>query len=164
MLKEIKGVRATSQIPAEKLNFRVHLSLLDFFKTGNLGKACVGMERNELKDILGNPDEISGPIWWYGNIEFHFGEGQRVFLIYCDHIDRIGYDGKSINLDAWIFEEYRPPSKEQLVNALHNEGITYEHKELQLYGEFVLDSRVTVNYEYDDHQVSVISLYDDGYL
>ena len=54
----------------------------------------VGLEatRNELRRLLGEPTDTSIPtrgqeqpmIWKYGDIEYHFGDDDRVWLVYTE--------------------------------------------------------------------------------
>ena len=52
----------------------------------------LGVKRQELVRLLGQPTDISVTcfasgqpmIWKYGDIEYHFDEGERVWLIYTE--------------------------------------------------------------------------------
>lgn len=70
-----------------------------FSQTGDICPLRLGMSRDELRDVLGDPHETGGTsrkhkrplIWWYAGIEFHFGhppeDGLR--LIYSDNEDGV---------------------------------------------------------------------------
>jgi hypothetical protein len=56
----------------------------------------LGVTRDELRRLLGEPTDTSIPtrsqrrpmIWKYGEIEYHFGDDGRVWLIYTEDEDR----------------------------------------------------------------------------
>jgi hypothetical protein len=55
----------------------------------------LGATRDELRRLLGEPTDTSVPtrshrqpaIWTYGDIEYHFGDDGRVWLIYTEDAD-----------------------------------------------------------------------------
>jgi hypothetical protein len=54
----------------------------------------LGATREELRRLLGEPTDTSVPtrsqqpaIWKYGEIEYHFGEDGRVWLVYTEDAD-----------------------------------------------------------------------------
>jgi hypothetical protein len=55
----------------------------------------LGATRDELRRLLGEPTDTSTPsrsqhqpiIWKYGDIEYHFGDDGRVWLIYTEDED-----------------------------------------------------------------------------
>jgi hypothetical protein len=63
-----------------------------------MDKAPIGLgaTRGELRQLLGEPTDTSVPtrgerepgIWKYGEIEYHFGDDGRVFLIYTEDENR----------------------------------------------------------------------------
>ena len=52
-------------------------------ETGNISPLRLGMSRDELRALFGDPDDVGGTsrrqrtptVWLYGTIEFHFGSG-----------------------------------------------------------------------------------------
>lgn len=58
-------------------------------------RGSLGATRDQLRHLLGEPDDVGGTscskrvacIWKYGNIEYHFDDGGRVFLIYSEDCD-----------------------------------------------------------------------------
>ena len=56
------------------------------------GVAGFGATRDELRRLLGEPDDVSVPsrrqrepmTWKYGEVEYHFGPDGRVWLIYAE--------------------------------------------------------------------------------
>lgn len=59
------------------------------------GVAGLGATHSELRQLLGEPDDVSLPsrkqrepmIWKYGEVEYHFGRDGRVFLVYTEDAD-----------------------------------------------------------------------------
>ncbi len=57
--------------------------------------AGLGATRDELRQLLGEPDQVGGTsrrqrvpqIWKYGEIEYHFGTDGRVWLVYSEDAD-----------------------------------------------------------------------------
>ena len=67
-----------------------------FTRTGNISPLELGMERKQLADLFGVPDDHSdgdsverASIWKYGDLEFHFDEGGSLNLIYMDTEDAV---------------------------------------------------------------------------
>ena len=77
-----------------------------FRRTGDICPVRLGMTRDELKAVLGQPDDVGGTsrkwrtpaIYKYADMEFHFGKGPQgtLFLIYRE---RDGIPNVSIVLD-----------------------------------------------------------------
>jgi tetratricopeptide (TPR) repeat protein len=183
-LKQLGELEAAYQIPADKLTFRIEVSLKDFIQTGQLGPIRLGMTRQEIYDLLGEPDGWTGtypsltdatftpigprgfPLWAYGPIEFYFGEvEQRLYTIYTDHLEWIGKRGKAIKLDGWLFEELS--NINHVRDALRDMGISYKEVDHHsLFGQLVLENNIIIGYEYEgEHkdQVSVLSITDETY-
>ena len=65
-----------------------------FRVTGDICPVRLGMTRDDLRAILGEPDDVGGTsrkypnpaIWKYGELEFHFEQGQdgTLWLIYSE--------------------------------------------------------------------------------
>jgi hypothetical protein len=156
------------------------VDMRDFLRTGNFGPIRLGMTRKQVEHLLGKPQGWGGrfpwqtgqlekdrsyndcPVWIYDDMEFHFGE-QQLFLIYCDHLDRLKSRGDVFNLNRWVLEK-KPPTREQVEHALVEEDINYTHKRLEYFGKLVLASGVDITYEYDDIcSVSVVANLDTRY-
>jgi len=146
----------------------MHVDILHFLKTGEFGQIRLGMSRQQVLDILGEPisfygywpsqsvgDEVSPfanecPLWIYGTIEFYWGEKtDRLYMIYSDDMDRIGLIDEKIEYDLRIYGEFRPPNKEQCASALHEAGIPYtiEVDKSGLASGLVLPSGVVLRYD-----------------
>jgi hypothetical protein len=115
------------------------ISLLDLFRSGQFGPIQLGRTRQEVYDLLGEPDGYGCPetylmkagIWLYDAIELHFST--RLWLITTDHISYPGWWGHSerIRLDAWFFSDGRQPSKSDLEDGLARLNIPYQYIELE---------------------------------
>jgi tetratricopeptide (TPR) repeat protein len=180
-LKRVGRNKAAEAIPANKLTFTIELSLKDFIHTGGLGPIHLGMTRQEVLAILGEPEswggsypgielppgQVSAPIWLYGAIELYFGHVQhRLYMIFTDHMDAVGKSGYAIRLDGWLFEKY-PLDVKRMRTALFEEGIAFTEVDRNgFFGELVLENDVEIAYEYDEEykdQVSALHITDDTY-
>jgi hypothetical protein len=67
----------------------------DYERTGVISPVQLGMTRDELWKIFGEPDKMAQTsrrrplvgIWKFGRIEFHFDRGGQLFLIYTEDND-----------------------------------------------------------------------------
>jgi hypothetical protein len=70
----------------------------DYVRAGaSMGNEVVGLgaTREELRQLLGDPTDTSAPtrrervprIWKYGEIEYHFGDDGKVWLVYTEDAD-----------------------------------------------------------------------------
>lgn len=67
----------------------------DYERTGSIRPVEPGMTRDELRRILGEPDDTSirgrrrplEGIWKFGRVEFHFDTDERLSLIYTEDDD-----------------------------------------------------------------------------
>jgi SmpA / OmlA family len=97
-------------------------SFVEFLKTGQLEKLHCGMSKDEVRDLLGEPEAVSSQgnpqIWKYGSLELTFyrsSEAESPWLVSIDiqfHSHAIGLPG-SEELNGWLptgettFEEFR---------------------------------------------------------
>jgi hypothetical protein len=74
----------------------VTVNLEDFLRSGEFGPVRMGMSRDELLRVLGEPERLGGTsnrhptpvIWKYGDIEFHFHpDTELLFLVHADAFD-----------------------------------------------------------------------------
>ena len=72
----------------------VHLD--EFLRTGELGPVRMGMSRDDVLRVLGEPERLGGTsknhpqalIWKYGDVELHFDPGtDLIALVYADGFD-----------------------------------------------------------------------------
>jgi len=84
------------------------ISLQDFIISGELGPIRLGMSRTEVEKQLGKADDWSTShtnqqfpaIWKYGNVELHFGDDDKVEMIFLD-----GFRSNSDKIDLWILND-----------------------------------------------------------
>ncbi len=67
-----------------------------FSQTGNISPLALGMSRQRLAELFGEPDDHTAgasvqrsPIWKYGSLEFHFDDDGSLNLIYMDTADGV---------------------------------------------------------------------------
>lgn len=73
----------------------------EYQRTGSLGAVQLGISRDDLRSLFGEPDALGGltrrkrqaPIWLFRPVEFHFTTDGRLFLIYTEDEE---YNGKTI--------------------------------------------------------------------
>jgi hypothetical protein len=125
----------------------ISISLLDFFRSGQFGPIQLGRTRQEVYDLLGEPDGYGYPethlmkagVWLYDAIELHFTT--RLWLIITDHIS---YP------DWWGHSERIRPSKSDLEDGLTKLNIPYQYIELEqrfeddAVGKFLFESGVQI--------------------
>jgi hypothetical protein len=94
----------------------------EYERTGKLGAVHLGMTREDLRQLFGEPDDtakgfrkrpLSG-IWKYGEIEFHFGFEGELFLIFIDGWDEV--------VSPRVIAQATPPTREQLRIMGHDEA------------------------------------------
>src|SRR6185503_14848998 len=89
-----------------------NISLKDFLRTGEFGSVKFGLDRTEVTEILGRPDDIGGAsqkyrepgFWKYGDVELFFDrQTRRLCLILMNFWEpNFPRGGVAINLDPWI--------------------------------------------------------------
>lgn len=116
----------------------IQVFIKDFFRTGNFGPIKLGMRRDELEQILGEPDNLAyvhsnkrryAGIYLYGNIEFHFDESpeSHLWLIFSDHFQDKLQGGKTVEFDPWFVRQ--GVSREEVEAELRKCGINYQNVE-----------------------------------
>ena len=106
----------------------VKVSLCEFARTGLFGPISLGMSREELRLLLGNPpmwDADStiedASIWRYSDIEFYFQE-HKLWMIFTDH-ESLADGGETLEIGAWVVRPGLP--RNDLEPALREHEITY---------------------------------------
>lgn len=102
----MRGVLPHKSVPM------IHVSMLKFVRTRDLGPLRVGMTRGELREVLGTP-ELWGTqqtvdradIWRYGDIEYHF-DNSTVSFIFSDQ-ENLTDGGSTLKIDPWMHESRR---------------------------------------------------------
>lgn len=110
------------------------VSLKSLLRTGHFGNIKLGLDRNDVAQLLGKHDDVGGTsrkysrpgIWKYGDVELFFDrQTERLSLIVINFWEpKIPTGGVGIHLDPWIIAGGLRMS--DLQAALQAEGITYE--------------------------------------
>ena len=114
-------------IPADKLLFTHSASIEEFCRTGEYGPLKLGMSREQVRQVLGDPENVGGlypkqikpvheghltlisdtayPIWGYGCVELFFGEKRDLLhRISCKNLAYWMHSwSQIIHLDPWIY-------------------------------------------------------------
>ncbi len=121
----------------------VKASMQDFLQSGQLGPIRLGMSRTQVRELLGDPDDIGGTsrkyrvpaTWKYGDIELHYERGKdQLVLIHADDFNVLS-GGRAIDLDPWIIRG--GVSLEEVQAQLQAVHIAYQFKEWP-YGDNVI--------------------------
>ncbi len=106
----------------------IEISLLEFAKTGKIGPIYLGLSRNKVHSILGDPplwgtqDRMNiATIWRYEDIEIYFID-DVVDMIFSDHED-LNNGGVCINIDPWIIS--RGLDRLEFESELTAQGLSY---------------------------------------
>lgn len=115
-----------------KLIEPIDIDLFAFIKMGEFGCIKLGQTKEWILNNFPDPDEIhkdnyDSPIWFYGNIEFHFYDNETLFLIYSDYMDTLT-GGQSLRLRKWIFDEPEKLTIKNIIRHLAKERIAFELK------------------------------------
>jgi hypothetical protein len=108
----------------------IDIDFLEFIKTGKFDYIKLGQTKEWILNNFPDPDEMykdnyNSPIWFYGNIEFHFHDDETLFLIYSDYIDTLT-GGQSLRLQKWIFDEPEKLTIENVLRHLAKERIAFK--------------------------------------
>ena len=143
----------------------LEVKILDFCRNGAFGPIHLGITKSELEEILGEPSGWGGvaswwprhkkrrkhdlpyseyPIWVYDDLEFHFGEENQLYLIWCDGLDRLKPEGDYLYLDLWLLDDTEL-SKKVLCRELTREGIEFKIEDFHDSHRIQLESGVEVS-------------------
>jgi hypothetical protein len=94
----------------------------DYERTGKLGAIRLGMTRDDLHQLFGEPDDTAKGfrkkpktgIWKYGDVEFHFGLEGELHLVFMDEAEE--------NLDPRVIASSLPHTPVQLKNMGHDDA------------------------------------------
>jgi hypothetical protein len=103
------------------------VGILDFIKTGALGRVRIGQRADEVEKIFPAPDckDRMGKdawIWSYGTFEFHFNEGQLT-LLWCDNFPLLPTEKNQFRWDLWILNKYRRLTLDRFLDSLYRKKI-----------------------------------------
>ncbi|WP_375471081.1 hypothetical protein [uncultured Nostoc sp.] len=118
----------------------IDIDLLAFIKTGKFDYIKLGQTKEWILNNFPDPDDTSkgdlkSSIWRYGNIEFHFDNNDKLFLIFSDYIDTLD-GGPSLRLHKWIFDRPKELSLTNVVRQLAVERISYKLEYVVLPNEY----------------------------
>lgn len=87
----------------------ISVSLRTFLETGKLGPLHLGMSRQQILEVVGQPDDWNtnfaprAAIWKYGSMELYFLKGgETLYMIFCDNLNELT-GGTHFQLDPWLF-------------------------------------------------------------
>lgn len=94
----------------------------EYQRTGKLGAIRLGMMREDVRPLLGEPDDTAKGwrkrplmgIWKYGDVEFHFGLEGELYLIFIDE--------KEEDLAPRVIAQTDPPTPASLKIIGHDEA------------------------------------------
>lgn len=120
----------------------LNISLKTFALTGEFGPVKIGMHRDEIVRLLGEPEAdsdfgagSSGLLYsWYEF--FYLTDSGQLFAIQNDHLygasdwhaDCILFENEKWKLDAWFLEVGKNFTMEEMRNILKEEGIPFEEQ------------------------------------
>jgi hypothetical protein len=128
------------------------ISLLDFFRTGQLGDVHLGIARRDVLNSFGSPDDYlnprladntrpwskaDAPIWWYGGIEFFFdteatAQADTHSLLYIQFKPSYLYRHRwQTHVQRWVFRSQQGPTRQRLAAALMRAQIAYQDTGLE---------------------------------
>jgi hypothetical protein len=149
-----------------QLQHKITIDLLEFIKTAQfdyikLGQTKAWILNNfpDLDNLQDSSEVYDNPIWWYGNIEFHFS-GEELFLIHSDYTETLD-GGESLKLKKWILSEPEKLCLSYVMEHLNQQRIDFK-VEHQTFGELssikvtILKSGVVLGFspeENDDEEL-----------
>jgi hypothetical protein len=109
-----------------------------FARTGRLGGVGLGDTRAALALRLGKPTDWlarrpmpESGLWKYGDVEFHFDDDDRVWLIHCDNYTDAPQGGGGLLLDPWVVRASLTLA--QMEQALHDANGAFTSEVDRLY-------------------------------
>jgi hypothetical protein len=114
----------------------IEIDLLAFIRTGKFDSIKLGQTKEWIINNFPDPDDtnndnFNSPIWHYGNIEFHFDNDNKLFLIFSDYIDTLT-GGQSLHLQKWIFDQPKNLTTQNVTHHFAKERIGYKLEYLDL--------------------------------
>ncbi|SJZ32030.1 hypothetical protein [Sediminibacterium ginsengisoli] len=134
----------------------IDIDLLTFIKTGKFDYIKIGQTKEWIINNFPDPDDTyadnyNSPIWFYGDIEFHFNDEEKLSLIYSDRIYTLS-GGQSLRLYKWIFDKPKELTIQNVTKSLAKERIGYKLKYETLSNGFtsaaieILESKVKMRF------------------
>jgi hypothetical protein len=138
------------------------ISLKDFILTGKFGPVEIGMAKEEVIAVLGEPDDDhdfngeSGGLWYFWYEFFYFIDSGRVFAFQNDHVspehyypdeDWMHFKNDHFEIDPWFLVERRDYTFTEVVEVLRMEGIPFQEKKGFELDILRFESGVTMDFE-----------------
>lgn len=145
------------------------ISLKDFITTGKFGPIEIGMTIEQVKEILGEPDDCTGPDFtpghgiiiyaWYEF--FYYTDTRLVYGIQNDHLctfanyetmrvnnkREICFTNDKFTVDIWLLKINRVMTYQQVTERLVKEGIAFTSSLCYDGVLLKLESGVTIDFE-----------------
>lgn len=115
---------------------KITIDLLDFFKTGRFDCLKLSQTKEYIINNFPDPDGFEegymnyrkhGDIWRYGNIELHFDNENKLYLIFSDYISTLN-GGENLILEKWILNKSSDLTLLKVMDALNKEHIDFEKR------------------------------------
>jgi hypothetical protein len=108
----------------------IDIDLLAFIKTGKFDYIKLGQTKEWILNNFPDPDDtaiggLKSLVWRYGNIEFHFDDNDKLFLIFSDYIDTLD-GGPNLRLHKWIFDKPKELTLANVVRQFAVERMSYK--------------------------------------
>ncbi len=113
------------------------INLKAFLQSGQFDTVRLGMEKEEVENILGTPDDWmiankernrkeNTPIWRYGNIEFHFDFTNKLVAIFNDYLaSKSIHGGLNLQIETWIFNHPEIQTLREVKDVLEENAIFF---------------------------------------
>lgn len=127
----------------EILVSRMKIHLKDFALTGHFGPVKIGMKKDNVLEILGNPDHeeafsTGSTVILYGSYEFYFDtESATLTAIQNDHLQAIDFNNEGcipfkndkFEIDTWFLKSNQNINRSEVKALLEADGISFQEKE-----------------------------------
>lgn len=142
------------------------ISLKDFITTGEFGPVRIGMTKDEVIKVLGQPDSDndygtgSGGLMYAWYEFFYWQDSLKINGIQNDHLtnwqvgkikihkEAICFQNDKISIDIWFLQVGKNISYGEVINILKSEGIPFEEINDQYRGRLIkFKSGVTMDFD-----------------
>lgn len=138
----------------------IEVSIKEFIRTGDFGPVKLGMSKDEVIDLLGNPDSDNkirktGSILLYSWYELFFDNEKVLKSIQNDHYqpnlpNTYKFSNAKFRIEPWILNADETQTIDSIAHRLKDVGIDYE-KEFY-YERYVLRAKSGVIVDFDDEE------------
>lgn len=136
------------------------ISIEEFIKTGRFGSVKLGMSKQMIIHILGNPDSnanigINGDILLYGWYEFFINHEDRLHSIQNDNYDpkipeTFEFSNEKIEIDSWFLNKVENQTIESVAKLLKAKNIDFVAK--NYYGRKIIQTGSGVIIDFDEEE------------